>query len=202
MTEVSDDVLLRRAGRGDADAFAALFDRHARRVFGYCFRQTGDWALAEDLTSVTFLELWRRRHSALVEEGKVLAWLFGIAHNVVRQRRRSLRRYRSALARLPVPAVEPDHAVESAERVAAERQAKELIVQLGGLPSPERAVVVLMGWEGLSAAETAEALSVPEATVRTRLYRARRRLQRQGEPDAIESAASPPSGVFDERTRV
>jgi RNA polymerase sigma factor (sigma-70 family) len=200
MAEISDDVLLRRARRGDADAFAALFDRHGRRIFGFCFRQTGNRALAEDLTSITFLELWRRR-SALVEEGKVPAWLFGIANNVVRQRRRSLRRHRRALHRLPVPPHEPDHAEEIAERVAAERQARELLVQLRRLPKPERAVVVLIGWEGLSGAETATALGIPEATVRTRLHRARRRLHANTEPDVIEPTTPQPSVVIDEGTR-
>jgi RNA polymerase sigma-70 factor, ECF subfamily len=155
--------------------------------------------LADDLTSITFLELWRRR-SVLVEEGKVPAWLFGIAHNVVRQRRRSLRRYRRALDRLPVPTYEPDHADESVERAAAERQARDLLVQLRRLPKPERAVVALMGWEGLSTAETAVVLGVPDATVRTRLHRARRRLQQETKPDAMEPPTPQPSAVIDERT--
>src|SRR5215208_3007050 len=100
MEQASDDILWRRASRDDQEAFADLFNRYARRVYGFCFRQTGDWALAQDLTSVTFLEAWWRR-AALVEDGKVAAWLLGIAANVVRRQHRSLGRYRRALARLP-----------------------------------------------------------------------------------------------------
>lgn len=183
MGVISDDALWRKTSRGSQDAFAELFDRHSRRVYEFCFRQTGDWALAEDLTSVTFLEAWRRR-AVLVEEGKVLAWLLGIAHNVVRHQRRSLLRYRRALDRLPRTSPQPDHADDTAARVAAEHEARELIARLRQIPRRERAVVALVGWEGLSPAEAAVALRIPEATVRSRLYRARRRLQPQSEPSS------------------
>lgn len=179
MAETSDDILWRRTSRGDQEAFAELFDRHVRRVHGFCLRQTGDWALAQDLTSVTFLEAWRRQ-SVLVEQGKVVAWLLGIAFNVVRQERRSRRRYRQALQRLPVPPPDFDHADESAARATAEVEATELLAQLRQLPKKEQAVLVLTAWEGLSSAETAVALGVPEATVRSRLHRARVRLQSGG----------------------
>jgi RNA polymerase sigma-70 factor (ECF subfamily) len=198
MEKTSDDVLWRRASRGDSDVFARLFDRHARRVYGFCFRQTGDWALAQDLTSVTFLEAWRRR-LVLVEEGKVVAWFLGIAYNAVRHQRRSVRRHRHALGRLPAPPAEPDDADESAARVAAERQAMELLRALRRLPKAERAVLALIGWEGLSAAEAAVALGVPEATVRSRLHRARRRLQSPTEPDPAQAPTPQASVSIDER---
>jgi RNA polymerase sigma-70 factor (ECF subfamily) len=198
MAETSDDALWRRTYRDDTDAFAMLFDRHARRVFGFCLRRTGDWALAEDLTSVTFLEAWRRR-SVLVEEGKVPAWLLGIANNVVRHERRSLRRYRRALARLPAPPAHPDHADEIAARATAEQQAAQLLVKLRQLPKAEQAVLALIGWEGLSYAEAAVALGVPEATVRSRLHRARRRLQSGTAPE-VQPPTPQPSVSIDERT--
>lgn len=201
MDKPSDDALWRRTCRGDKDAFAELFDRHARRVFGFCFRQTGDWSLAEDLTSITFLEAWRRR-SVMVEEGKVPAWLFGIANNTVRHQRRSLGRYRRALDRLPAPQAQPDHADDSAERAAAERRAADLLGRLRLLPKAEQEVLALVGWEGLSSAEAAIALGVPEATVRSRLHRARKRIQSQAEPDATQPPAPKPPISIKERTDV
>jgi RNA polymerase sigma factor (sigma-70 family) len=177
MRDTSDDVLWRRTVRGDRDAFAEIFDRHARRIYGFCFRQTADWAVAQDLTSITFLEAWRRRNSALIDEGKVLAWLFGVAYNTVRQQRRSLRRYREALERLPVPTATPDHTEDSAARAAAEREAAELLQKIRRLPSAQRAALSLVMWEGLTPAEVAVALDKPEATVRSSLHRARRTLR-------------------------
>ncbi len=96
--EPEDSILWARSRAGDADAFGLLFERHAKAIYNYCFRRTGDWALAEDLLSVVFLEAWRRRRKEL-EPGKVLPWLYGIATNVVRNQRRSQRRFAGALRR-------------------------------------------------------------------------------------------------------
>jgi RNA polymerase sigma factor (sigma-70 family) len=191
MEKASDDVLWRRTARGDRDAFAELFDRHARRVYGFCFRQTGDWALAQDLTSITFLEAWRRRRSAVIEDGKAVAWLLGIAHNSVRQQRRSRRRYRHALSRLPAPPPAPDHADESAARMAAESQAIELLQKMRRLPRGQRAALAFVIWEGLSTAEAAAALGKPEATVRSHLHRARKRLRAESDPESDPEIAAP-----------
>jgi RNA polymerase sigma-70 factor (ECF subfamily) len=195
-------VLWRRTARGDRDAFAELFDRHARRVYGFCFRQTGDWAVAQDLTSVTFLEAWRRRGSVLVEDGKVAAWLLGIAHNSVRQQRRSRRRYRHALARLPAPPPVPDHADASAARAAAERQATELLQKMRRLPRAQRAALALIAWEGLSTAEAALALGKPEATVRSHLHRARKRLRTETNTEPTPQPAPQSSMSTNERTGI
>jgi DNA-directed RNA polymerase specialized sigma24 family protein len=59
MSEVPDRVLWRQAYDGDGEAFGILFERHGGRIYNYCFRRTADWALAEDLTSATFLLAWR-----------------------------------------------------------------------------------------------------------------------------------------------
>src|SRR5207237_8093784 len=94
----SDSELWLRVRGGDAAAFGVLFERHGKAIYNYCFRRLGDWAAAEDLVSVVFLEAWRRRDHDL-PPGKVLPWLYGIATNVVRNRRRSLLRYGAALRR-------------------------------------------------------------------------------------------------------
>jgi DNA-directed RNA polymerase specialized sigma24 family protein len=57
----TDADLLTRAQRGERDAFGELFERHAPAVLRFCFRRTGNAALAEDLMSTVFLEAWRRR---------------------------------------------------------------------------------------------------------------------------------------------
>src|ERR1700733_5133536 len=98
-----DDGELWRAADADPGAFGELFERHARAVFAFCARRTGDLALAEDLTSVVFLEAWRRR-SVHLGGTSMLPWLLGTANNVVRNQRRSLRRHRAALARLSADA--------------------------------------------------------------------------------------------------
>ena len=74
----SDSDLWDRARGEDRQAFADLFERHSQPIYNYCFRRVGNWASAEDLTSVAFLEAWRRRDVEL-PEGMVLPWLYGVA---------------------------------------------------------------------------------------------------------------------------
>ena len=71
----SDDVLWERPRGGDAEAFTALFERHATVIYNYCFRRIAGWSAAEDLLSIVFLEAWRRRGKRL-PPGKVLPWLY------------------------------------------------------------------------------------------------------------------------------
>ncbi len=61
MMEASDRELWERAASGDSAAFATPFRRHGRTVYNYCFRRTDEWSTAEDLSSVVFLEAWRKR---------------------------------------------------------------------------------------------------------------------------------------------
>jgi RNA polymerase sigma-70 factor (ECF subfamily) len=104
----ADRDLWQRAASGDGDAFAEVYQRYADRIYGYCFRRTASWSTAQDLTSVVFLEAWRKRSDvAFDDDGSVIAWLFGVANNVVRNSQRSMRRHQLALQRLPDPVVEP-----------------------------------------------------------------------------------------------
>lgn len=184
MSGVGDDVLWRRARDGDAEAFGALFDRHANTVYSYCFRRTADWALAEDLTSLVFLEAWRVRTRVAPAEANAVPLLLGIATNIVRNQWRSRRRHRAALQRIPAGDAERDFADELAERLDAERTMRSILDQVRQLPRAELDALALCAWSTLTTGEAALALGVPEATVRTRLHRARRRLH-PGAADAF-----------------
>ena len=155
--------------------FGVLFDRHARAVHRLCARRTGDLDLAHDLTSVTFLEAWRRRDT-MPADVDVMPWLMGIAINVSRNAMRSRRRYAAALARLPPPAAEPDHADRIVNQSTAQAQLGRAVAALASLSANERDVMTLICWEKLTYEQAAAALGVPLGTVRSRLSRARRRL--------------------------
>ena len=177
MAHVCDGDLWWRAAAGETEAFGVLFERHAPAVYNYCFRRTGEWAVAEDLTSVVFLEAWRRRNDVVLAGEKVLPWLLGIATNVLRNRRRSLRRYRAALDRVPTTPHDRDFADDVDGRLDDEQQMRAALAVLKRLPQREQDVVALCVWTGLTYEEAAAALGVPVGTVRSRLSRARARLR-------------------------
>lgn len=161
----------------EPEDFGELFERHARPIYGFCFRRTGNWATAEDLTSIVFLEAWRRRGSVDLVREPALPWLLGVANNVTRNHARSLRRHRRALARVPAPQATPDFADAAAERLDDEERTQSLIEHLRALPRREREVIELCTWAGQSYEDAARALDVPVGTVRSRLARGRARLQ-------------------------
>ena len=174
--EPKSSSLWAQAQAGDADAFGLLFERHAKAIYNFCCRRTGSWDAAEDLLSIVFLEAWRRRDQEL-PSGKVLPWLYGIATNVVRNRRRSERRFRAALARVPKPRPEAGFESDADERLDDERRMRDALDLLAELPRREQDVFVLCAWSGLSYEDAALALVLPVGTIRSRLSRARRRLR-------------------------
>lgn len=172
----SDRELWLRGARGDADAFGVLFDRHGTAIYNYLFRRTADWGLAEELTSVVFLEAWRRREEVRLERESALPWLYATATNVLRNQRRALRRYRHALARLPRPRDEPDPVDDAAGRADDAAEVRRLLGLLARLPKREQDVFALCVLGELSYEQAAAALELPVGTVRSRLSRARARL--------------------------
>jgi RNA polymerase sigma factor (sigma-70 family) len=177
--EVDDSVLWSRARTGDSEAFGMLFERHARTIYNFCFRRVGNWATAEDLVSVVFLEAWRRLDKPL-PKGTELPWLFGIATNVVRNRRRAERRHAAALKRVPQPSPVPSFADDSDQRVDDEELMGRALGLVARLPRREQEVFALCAWSELSYEDAAIALRIPVGTVRSRLSRARARLQELG----------------------
>jgi RNA polymerase sigma factor (sigma-70 family) len=149
VSRTTDAELWRLAVRGEASAFGVLFERHARTIYNYCFRRTADWSLAEDLTSTVFLEAWRRRADVRLDRDSALPWLLGVATNVLRNRRRSERRHRAALARL---SIERDDGFEGdlIARIDDQRKVRRVLRTLAALSRDDQDVLALCAWEGLS----------------------------------------------------
>jgi RNA polymerase sigma factor (sigma-70 family) len=170
--DASDEALLRASSNGDDRAFASLYERHARKIYNYLFRRLADWSEAEDLTAVVFLEAFRRRADAVLVEGELSPWLYGVATNVLRNRRRAQWRHRRLLAQLAGEPRAPA-APDLLKRVEATEQMRSVLERIRGLPRSQQDVVALCLWSGLSYEEAAAALRVPVGTVRSRLARAR-----------------------------
>ena len=179
--EVGDEVTLVMAvRRGDHEAFGALYDRHGPLIYRYCYRHGVDPSQAEDLLSIVFLEAWRCRERIAVVDGSARAWLLGVAKNLTRARARAHRRHAVALRRYAHAQddlVHPDHAPIVDEQVSAASTVRALWVQIALFPVAKRQVAELCLLEGFTIAQAAAALGQRKATIKSRLYRVRRRLQ-------------------------
>ncbi|WP_314148250.1 sigma-70 family RNA polymerase sigma factor [uncultured Leifsonia sp.] len=165
-----------RARGGDGTAFAALYDRHRDRVFGQALRLLRDPHGAEDVTAMVFLEAWRKRASVRVVDGSIVAWLLVTTNNVVRNHDRSARRYRLALAKLPAPAPQDDHAPLVDDAIDDRERNDRVRSALARLSARDQDIITLCVLEELPLAEAASTLGIPVGTVKSRLSRAKQRL--------------------------
>ncbi len=169
-TPLPDEDLVARIARGDREALGLIYDRYARVIFSVSVRLLGDRGVAEEITQEVFLSLWLRAGTYRAEKGKFSTWLFSIAHNrAVDTLRRRRREGIAAPADTPdleqIAADGPDLVQQSAR--AADRH---LVRQaLDRLPQPQRDVLVLSYYQGLTHVEIANHLSVPLGTVKTRM---------------------------------
>ncbi len=160
-----DGVLLKRVGQGDEAAFRRFYDGYADRVFRYAFTLLRNRHLAEEAAQETMVAVWNNA-SRYMARSKVSTWVFGIARNkafdLIRREERGRR-----LPELRLTEPDPAPAVHRTERIMG---------ALSGLPIDQREVVFLTFYEGLSYREIAKALGIPEGTVKSRMYHAKRKL--------------------------
>jgi len=160
----------------DGDA-AALYALYRDRIREYCVGQLHDRQEADDALQTTFLYAF-----TLLKRGtqprRPLPWLYTIAHNVCRTRRRAMQRRN----RLESP-VDLDTLHESIGRDDPQRDdVEQLETFLAALPATQRTALLLREWQGLSYAEIADRLGLSESAVEAVLFRARRTLARRLRP--------------------
>lgn len=157
--------------RRDEEAFARLVRRHGPAVYAVCRRLLGASPDADDAFQATFVVL-ARKADTLARPDRLAAWLRGVAVRTARKAR-FLRRRRFAVER-PFDAATPEPAVAfPPDRDDA------LARELAALPEAHRRPLVLCDLEGLSRAEAALRLGLPEGTLSSRLARARQLLRRR-----------------------
>ena len=161
--------------------FDALYQAHRDDVWRYLRRRTADDH--EDLTTEVFLVAWRRRDQLPHEP---LPWLYGVARKVLANHRRGDAR-RAALAERAAA-----HAREDTPDLADAVGLREDLSQaLATLKEPDRELVLLVAWEGLTIAEAAAALGCTRAAAAVRLHRARKRLHHALDGPAVLAALTP-----------
>lgn len=145
--------------------FQQLYQQHAGHLCAYLIKSLrGDKAEAEGIVQDAFLKAWEKRDD-LRDVSAFKSWLFSIALNVLRQRKRKLRP-------LAVETIETECERPSPERHAeASEELNRAMAVLDRLPDDQREAVLLVRLQGLKFREAAEVLDVPENTVKTRVRR-------------------------------
>jgi len=172
------------------DDAAALYELYRQRIRQYCYGQLRDRQEAEDALQTTFLYAF-----TLLQRGtkpkRPLPWLYTIAHNVCRTRRRALKRRTRIESGVDLETLH--------ESVGRNDPPREDVAQLASLmatlPSAQREALLLREWQGLSYTEIAQRLDLTESAVEAVLFRARRSLARTLRP-AGERIASVMNGVL------
>jgi RNA polymerase sigma-70 factor (ECF subfamily) len=193
MEQLADEAnLARRAQRGDGAAFGDLVRRYTGAVFNQAYRMLGDAHEAEDVVQEVMLRAYNRIDT-YDPTRRFVTWLLTIGSNYcidrLRRRRMNWVTLDDVAFWLPTDQPGPERSAVAAERREAVQRA------LQRLPESYRAPTVLRYWHDLSYLEIAEALGLTEATVKTRLHRARKMLEEalaaEGETHPWDAETSP-----------
>lgn len=176
---------------GDGESFGRLFDRHRDRVFRHALRAVRDLTDAEDLTAIAFLELWRRRTAARVVDDSLLPWLLVTTSNAARNMHRTRRRHARLLARLPPPEHTPDGSDTVDARLDGAAAHTALAQSIAALPRVDRDLLTLTALEGFTLQQASEALGLSYGAAKTRMSRARRRLNADPEHRSSQEGVTP-----------
>ncbi len=197
MTREQEAQIVRKVLQGNVDAFEKLVTEYEKSVYAIAMRMTGNPEDAADMTQETFIKAYNSLQ-AFRGDSKFSVWLFRIASNVCLDFLRS--RSRKPTVSL---SMEDDEGEETQLDIADESQSPELLLERGltrdavrrgldALPPDYRQILLLREIRGLSYEEIAEALQLEAGTVKSRIFRARKRLctfllQDGNIPDSIAS---------------
>jgi len=166
---------IQRARKGDRDAIAELIRAYQRPLEAFLFRLCGQSDLAEDLAQESFVRVIRSL-DRFDERFRFSTWLFTIGKRLLVNHQQKMKpladsevvEYRAGDARTPATEVE--------ETERTQRVTQLVAVALDALVSPQREIVLLFHQQNWSVQQIAKDLSMPEGTIKSHLFRARRRM--------------------------
>lgn len=175
--EAEDSVLLARVCAGDHAALGTLYTRHASLVFGLARRVTRDEQLARDITQDVFTYLWERPDRVDQTRGSLRTYLAVVAHRrAVDEVRRAERRARIEVD-VATPEFEDGPETAVVEEAAQRWRRDRLQAALRTLSAEQRTALGLAYFDGLTYRQVAQALGLPEGTVKSRLRLALHKLR-------------------------
>lgn len=182
--KISDQELIGLIADNDKGAMRVLFGRHRVRVFRFVVRMVSNRETAEDLVSEVFLEIWRnaRRFEA---RSQVTTWILGIARHkafAALKRRSIAQSEESVPVLIEDPTDNPEVAMQQRQRSALLRDC------LKQLSPAHRETIDLVYYHERSISDVARIIGVPENTVKTRMFHARKRIAELMAARGIERA--------------
>lgn len=177
--DVSDEALARAAADGDREAFALLVGHVYDRVYAYAIRLTGNRADAEDLAQDLCAALPAKLQS-FRGEARLTTWLYRIAVNAARDRFRRRATYMKAAEGWG------DWEQARQAEIAEQAERRDWLTRAMGALSVDLRETLALVLDGISQAETAEILGIPEGTVAWRVSDAKKRLRALKEAEARE----------------
>ncbi|MPZ37832.1 MAG: sigma-70 family RNA polymerase sigma factor [Rhizobiales bacterium] len=172
MQSTSDEVLIGRIATGDRLAMQVLFARHHVRVYRFVLRLVRDESVAEDLISEVFLDVWRQA-GRFEGRSQVSTWLLAIARfkalSALR-RRPDEELDEEAAEAIEDPSDDPEVVLDKKDKSAAIRKCLEK------LSAEHREIIDLVYYHEKSVEEVSQIVGIPENTVKTRMFYARKRL--------------------------
>lgn len=168
----TDEELLGRIAGGDRGAMQALYARHSVRIYRFIMARSRNSAVAEELTHEAFIEIWRSAPN-FRGDSSASTWMFSVARNTAL----------SAMRRRREDALDEDAAVmledtDDTPETAVQKTDKSQIMRecIDELTADQREVIDLVYYQEKSVNEVSEITGVPPATVKTRMFYARKRL--------------------------
>lgn len=167
-----DTELIVRIGNKDAAALRTLYSQHNVRLFRFLIRLTGNEALAEETVNATFMKVWLKAET-FSGQSSVSTWLFTIARNEALSQ---LRKRREMPLDEDAAAQIKDESDTQETTVAKQDKGALMRTCIDKLSAAHREIIDLVYYQEMSVAEAAQVLDVPENTVKTRMFHARKQL--------------------------
>ena len=173
---LGDEELISLVERGDADAFAALYERHSRAAYSLAYRMMGERQAAEDLAQDALIKVWRGAGSYRAQRGSVRTWILSIVHNrgIDQLRSSASRRRTQERVEASAPRSQPSEAFSEAWRNSQRDRVREA---LRTLPPEQSEIFELAYLVGHTQVEIAGLLNVPLGTVKSRMRLGLRKLR-------------------------
>jgi len=165
----NEEELVRRAVRGDAEAFGDLYVRYLDDIYRYIFYKVRDERRAEDLTERVFIKAWEAIEGYELRGYPLSSWLYRIAHNAVVDHYRSSREEESLDA---VAFTLADKSPGPEQTVIERREVSRLLEAIAELSEEKQRLIILRFVEGLSHAQAAQILGKSEGACRVIQHRA------------------------------